>query len=1030
MLSHVIRFALSQRLLALVLAALFLGGGIWAFTDIPIDAYPDISTTQVQVIVKAPGMTPIEVEQRITQPIETEVRGITHQTILRSITKYALAIITIDFAAGTDIYWARQQVSERINQVLGRLPQGVEGGLAPITSPLSELFIFQVEGAGHTNRELRSVLDWQIRPRLLPVDGVADVNALGGEVRSFQVLPDPGQLRSYSLTFADIARAIRNNNRNAGGGRLVRHHQVILVRSVGQLRTAEDIRGITLTTRRGVPIHIRDVAEVRQGARVRYGGVTVDGKGEGVQGIVLLRRGANGRKTVEGVKAALVEIKKSLPTNVRIRVIYDRSKLIQRAVGTVRSALAQAVVLVLVVLLLFLGNLRSAITAGLILPLTVLGTFIPMHLAGISANLMSLGGLAIAIGVLVDSAVVMTENIHSQLGRSDASRHDRIHIVYRSATEVARPIVSGVAIIVVSFAPILSLSGIEGKLFAPLAVTIAIALLTSLVLSLTVIPAIASLLMRGGHGGENWVLRWLLRVYRPLVSWSVRRRGWSVGIALLMLLGAGALFPFIGREFIPALDEGTLVVQLEKLPTISLKRSLEIDTQIERALMKIPEIVSIVARAGADELRLDPMGFNETDAFFVLKPREQWTLKSPAALREKIRKVLETFPGVTPGFTQPIDMRVSEMLTGVRAAIAVKLYGDDLAVLQRKAQEIEQVIRQTPGAVDVVRSPLTGQRYIQISPRPRAMSQVGATAEDVNRLVDVAIGGKEVTEILAGVRRIPVILRLPERFRSRPETIANLWVHTATRTQRPLSDLASIKEVDGPVQITREGAKRMVTIRTNVKGRDMVGFVKDLQRRIDEKVKRPPGYFVTYGGQFENQQRATRRFLLVIPLVLFAIFLLLFTTFNSVRQAVIILMNIPFALIGGVTLLFASGFYLSVPASVGFIALFGMVVMNGVVLVNHINTLRKEGMNLGDAVIHGAERRLRPVLMTAILTVLGLVPLLLATGPGSEIQKPLAVVVVGGTFSSTLLTLVLLPTLYAWIEGRALPHPKEGKPLK
>ncbi len=1015
MLAHIIRLALSQRLIALVLAGVLVGGGLWAFAEIPIDAYPDISTTQVQVIVKAPGMTPIEVEQRVTQPIETEVRGIPHQTVLRSTTKYALSVITIDFEEGTDIYWARQQVSERINQVLGRLPSGVEGGLAPITSPLSELFIFQVEGKGYSNRQLRSILDWQIRPRLLPVDGVADVNALGGEVRSFHVKPHPGLLQSYGLTLKDVARAIRKNNRNAGGDRIVQDNEVLLVRTVGQLRSAADIRDITIASRNGVPIHVHNVAQVVEGAMTRYGGVTADGRGEAVQGIVLLRRGANGRKTVEGVKDALSRIRKSLPKGVSIRVIYDRSVLITRAVSTVRSALAEAVGLVLLVLILFLGNLRSAITAGLVLPLTVLGAFIPMYLAGISANLMSLGGLAIAIGVLVDSAVVVTENIHSQLSGTER-RADRLHIVFRAASEVARPVVSGVAIIVVSLAPILSLTGIEGKLFAPLALTVAIALLTSLVLSLTVIPAVASLLMRGSRTQENRVLRWLLWAYRPTVTWAVRHRRWAVGGALGLLAGALALFPFIGSEFIPALDEGTLVVQTEKLPSISLKRSLEIDLQMQRALMKLPEVVSIVSRTGSDELRLDPMGLNETDSFFVLKPRDQWTVDSPEALNERIRKVLERFPGVSHGFTQPIDMRVSEMLTGVRAAIAVKLYGDDLDVLQRKARAIEQVVRGTRGAVDVVRAPLTGQRYLQIALRPRVMSHVGATAEDVNALIGTAVGGEVVTEVLQGIRRIPVLLRLPKEDRNREGAIGDLLVHTSSGKQRQLRDLTEIKEVDGPVQITREGGKRMVIIRANVKDRDMVGFVQDLRRRIADQVKLPPGYFVEFGGQFENQQRASHPLLLVVPLALFAIFLLLFTTFNSVRQALVILMNIPFAMIGGVTLLFATGLYLSVPASVGFIALFGMAVMNGVVLVNHINRLRDQGMPLEQAVVQGSSRRLRPVLMTAILTVLGLVPLLIATGPGSEIQKPLAVVVVGGTFSSTALTLVILPTLYAWVE--------------
>jgi len=1019
MLAHIIRIALSQRLMALVIATLVVAGGLWAFAEIPIDAFPELANTQVQVIVKAPGMGPQEVEQRITQPIETEARGIPHQTMLRSITKYALAVVTIDFADGTDVYWARQQVNERIAQVLGRLPPGVEGGLAPITSPLSEVFMFMVEGPGYTNRDLRSILDWMIRPRLRSVDGVADVNSLGGEVRSFRVEPHPAALRSHGLTIADLSRAIRENNHNAGGDRLVRNQEVLLVRTLGQLTGVRDIAHVTVAARKGVPVRVRDVARVSEEAMIRYGGVTRDGKGEAVQGLVLLRTGANGRKTIEATKAKLVEIQKSLPKGVRITPVYDRSALVTRAVNTVQMALVQAVALVLVVLLVFLGNVRSAITAGLILPLTVLGAFLPMRVLGISANLMSLGGLAIAIGVLVDSAVVVVENVHSHLGQA-RSGGSRLHTVYRAATEVARPVVAGVLIIVVSFVPIFTLTGIEGKLFTPLAITISIALIISLILSLTVIPVLASLVMRKTKTGPSRVLRALLSAYRPTVTWALGHRLVALGIASALLLATIAVFPFIGREFLPTLDEGTVVVQTEKLPSISLKRSLEIDVQMQKAIVdRVDEVVGVVSRTGSDELRLDPMGLHQTDSFLVTKPRDQWSVETVEALHAKIRKVLDDFPGVSYGFTQPIDMRVSEMLTGVRAAMAVKLFGDDMAVLEKKSHEIERLLRRIPGAVDVVRTPLRGQTYLQIKLLPDRMSPDGVSAADINGLVASAVGGEVVTEVVRGNRRVPVVLRLPAAQRSTRTALEELRVRTASGQQRMVRDYADLSEVDGPVQITRELGKRMVVIQANVKGRDIVGFVGEVRRTIARDVKLPPGFYVTFGGQFENQQRASRRLLLAVPVALVAIGLLLFTTFGSVRHAAIILANIPFAMIGGVTLLFAAGAYLSVPASVGFIALFGMAVMNGVVMVNTFNQLRRTGLTVDQAVRQGAERRLRPVLMTAILTVLGLVPLLVATGPGSEIQRPLAIVVVGGTFSATLLTLVLLPTLYAWIEGYA-----------
>ncbi len=991
MLASVIRVALSQRLLSIVLALSLVGIGIFSFNELPIDAYPDISTTQVQVIVKAPGMGSVEVEQRITYPIETTVRGIPNQTVLRSLTKYALSVVTIDFAEGTDIYWARQQVAERIGSVLSELPEGVDGGLAPITSPLSEVFMFLVEGRGYTPRQLRSILDWMVRPRLLSVDGVAECNALGGEVRSFRVTPRPAALLAYGLSIADLAKAIRDNNRNAGGDRFVRHNEVLLVRTVGLLKTMKDIAGITVTTRKGVPIHVHDVAKVTEGGATRYGAVTKHGQGEGVQGIVLLRTGANGRKTVQGVKAELAKIQKSLPPGVKITPFYDRSDLIGKAVWTVEKALAEAVVLVLLVLLVFLGNLRSATTAGIVLPLTVLGTFLAMRVFGITANLMSLGGLAIAIGPLVDSTVVVVENIHSLLS-AEKRQGSRLHVVYRATVEVAKPVTAGVAIIVVSLLPILSLTGIEGKLFRPLALTVALALAISLIISLTVIPATASLLMRGGKHAQNRMLRGILRVYEPVVSWAMRRRLWAVSSAVVMLVAAGLLFPHIGREFIPALDEGTTVIQTEKLASISLKRSLEIDLQLQRAMMKLPEVTGVVSRMGSDELRLDPMGLHETDHYLITKPRDQWRF-GPAKLQKELRKILERFPGVSHGFTQPIDMRVSEMLTGVRAAIGIKLYGDKLKVLDQKSKEIEA--------------------------NHTAMSRVGVNIEDINGLVSLAVGGQNITEISEGNRRIPVVLRFPKEARNNAGVIGQLYVRTPQGGRRQLAELTHIKEVDGPVQITREGGKRVVVIRCNVKGRDIVGFVTELREKIGRKVRLPPGYYITYGGQFENQQRASARLTLIVPLSIFIIFLLLFLTFRSARQAVLILVNVPFALIGGIVALYVSGLYLSVPATVGFIALLGMAVLNGVVMVNYINQLRQRGLDLNSAVRQGAARRVRPVLMTALLNMLGLVPLLLATGPGSEISKPLATVVVGGTFSSTLLTLVLLPTLYAWFERKS-----------
>ncbi|MEK6697709.1 MAG: CusA/CzcA family heavy metal efflux RND transporter, partial [Nitrospirota bacterium] len=937
-----------------------------------------------------------------------------------SATKYALAVIYIDFEDGTDIYWARNQVVERLNQVRASLPANADVGLAPITTPLSELYMYRLEGGGLTNAELRSLQDWVIRPRLRTVAGVADVNSLGGEVRAFEVAPDTAKLAAHGITVDELAKALAESNRNAGGDRINRGSEILLVRTLGALQSMDDVRNITVATRHGSPVRVADVADVRLGALTRYGGVTHSAKGEAVTGLVLLRKGENGRATVEGVKHEMAALKASLPQGVTITPFYDRTELIDAAVGTVATALAEAVVLVLLVLIVLLGNLRAALTVALILPLSVLATFFLMRVFGITANLMSLGGLAIAVGILVDAAVVVVENVHTHLARAPKGV-DRLHLVYRASLEVAAPVIAGVLIIVIVLLPLFSLTGLEGKLFTPLAVTIAFALIASLALSLTVIPVLASFLMRAaaGHGAsEGRVADWLHRVYRPVVAWALAHRAIAVTAALIMLGLAVALFPFLGKEFMPVMDEGTTVVIIEKDPNISLEASLAVDATYHRAMMELPEVTGVMSRTGADELRLDPMGLYQTDNFLLTKPRAEWT-RSLSGFQEELRKKLEAFEGIELAFTQPIDMRVSEMLTGVRATLAVKLFGEDLKVLDDKAQQIEKLLGGVHGAIDIVRPPVLGQKYLEIRLLPKALGRYGIRVEDVNRLIEAAVGGEVVSEIVEGNRRTPVLLRLPESVRASPTALAGLMVETPGKALVPLALLADIRGTEGPVQVVREHARRVVAVQVNVEGRDVVGFVDEARAAIEREVKLPPGYTVTYGGQFENQQRAAARLGLVVPVSVALIFLMLFLTFRSLRQAGLVILNIPFALIGGVVSLFVSGLYLSVPASVGFITLFGVAVLNGVVMVSYFNQLRAAGRTVLEAVQEGAERRLRPVLMTALIASLGLVPMLAASGPGAEVQRPLAVVVIGGLFTSTLLTLVLLPTLYAWIEARA-----------
>jgi len=1053
MIAALIRFSLTQRLM-LMLAALALAvGGVWAFRTLPIDAFPDIYTPQVQIIVKAPGMTPSEVESRITFPIETEMQGLPRQNMLRSLNKPALGLVSVWFEDGTDIYWARQQVAERLNQVRASLPPGVEPVLAPITTPLGEVYMYRIAGGSLSNRELRTIQDWTIRPRLRGVDGVADVNSLGGEVQSFEVTVKPDQLAQYRVGLDEVERALEESNRNAGGDRIDRQDKTLLVRTVGVLRSLDDIGNVVVTARAGTPVLVRNVADVKIGSLIRYGAVTADAQGEVVTGLVLLRKDANGRTTVENIKRAFEALKPTLPEGVSIIPFYDRSELINAAVSTVETALGEAVVLVILVLIVLLGNLRAALTVALILPLSVLFTLVMMRVFNISANLMSLGGLAIAIGILVDAAVVVVENIHTQLAHAPggktapafipggmASRSalppslavagvSRRHLVYRAVTEVSAPVLSGVLIIVTVFLPLFTLTGLEGKMFAPLALTICFALAGSLLLSLTVIPVLASLLMRAhvGPAGDDdpRVLRALKRVYRPVVAWALMHRVTAVGLAAAALAGAAALFPFLGSEFMPLMDEGTPVITMEKKPDITLDASLALDVPLQKAIMELPEVTGVVARTGADELRLDPMGLYQTDNFILTQPRAQWT-RSLEEFQAALRDKLAPFKDIEYSFTQPIDMRVSEMLSGVRAALAIKIYGDDLEVLEEKAKQIEEVAGKVTGAVDIVRPPLLGQQYLQVEIRPERIARYGVKVEDINRLIETAVGGRIATEIVEASRRTAVLVRFPQTARSTPEALARMLVELPGGGTLPLAMLADIREADGPVQITREAGKRVAVVQVNVEGRDIVGFVNEVRDAVERTVKLPQGYYLDYGGQFENQQRAATRLAVVVPISVALIFLILFSTFQSLRQAGLILLNIPFAMIGGIVSLFASGLYLSVPASIGFITLFGVAVLNGVVMIAYFNQLREAGRSVMQAVHEGAERRLRPVIMTALIASLGLVPMLVAQGPGSELQRPLAVVVIGGLVTSTLLTLVLLPTLYAWLEGRAERKIKEA----
>ncbi|MCG2839935.1 CusA/CzcA family heavy metal efflux RND transporter [Sandaracinobacter sp. RS1-74] len=1010
MLRSLVATALSYRLLVLALALTVAGLGAWAFVNLPVDAYPNIAQTQVKMILKAPGMTPEEVESRVITPIEMEMLGIPNQAILRSTAKYAIADITIDFTDGTDIYWARQQVAERLSGVLADLPASVSGGLAPISTPLSDVYMFTIEGPLNLQQK-RELLDWTIRPALRTVPGVADVNALGGYVRTFEVRPDPVALASAKLSIADVRGAIESGNRNDGAGRLTAGEESLIVRAVGAIRTVDDLQSLVIASRDGRIIRLGDVAAVGTGSLTRYGAVTKNGKAEAVEGLVIALRGADARQVVDGVRARLEEVEKTLPAGTHIDVFYDRSDLIGRAVGTVEEALLEATILVVVLLILFLGDWRAAAIVAATLPMAALITFLFMRGMGLSANLMSLGGLAIAIGMLVDGAVVVVENIVERLGRAHEEGHPRLNQIFQASSEVIVPVSAGIVIIALVFLPLLALQGLEGKLFAPVALTIVFALAGSLLLALTLVPVLSSFGLKSGHHGEPWIMRQLSPRYHALLETAFAHKRVVYGLAAAGLVIAGMAYGAVGKTFMPTMDEGSVIVQLTKLPSISLDQSVTGDMAVQRALRAVPEVQDVIARVGSDEIGLDPMGPNETDSFVRLKPQSEWRGDKDFVVGE-MRKAIEGLPGIQPSFTQPIEMRVSEMLTGARGDLAVKIFGPDLATLGDLAGQVQHALSGISGASEVLTVANDSVDYLQLDIDRAAAGRFGMPVDQMQDALRAQVEGVRAGIVAEGQKRVPIVIRGDESLRSDPARFADLQLRTPDGGLARISDMARVETTQGPVKLDHENGSRFALVQAFVSGRDLVGYVDEAKAAVAVKVKLPAGYRIVWGGQFENQQRASARLMLVIPVALLLIFFVLLATLRSLRAAILILLNIPFAMVGGVVSLWASGEYLSVPASVGFIALLGIAVLNGLVLVAYFRQLLAEGYGMAEAVRQGAERRLRPVLMTASITAFGLVPLLFASGPGSEIQRPLAIVVIGGLITSTLLTLVLLPILF------------------
>ncbi|WP_162967232.1 efflux RND transporter permease subunit [Helicobacter pylori] len=1012
MLASIIEFSLRQRIIVIVGAILILFFGTYSFIHTPVDAFPDISPTQVKIILKLPGSSPEEMENNIVRPLELELLGLKGQKSLRSISKYSISDITIDFDDSVDIYLARNIVNERLSSVMKDLPVGVEGGMAPIVTPLSDIFMFTIDG-NITEIEKRQLLDFVIRPQLRMISGVADVNSIGGFSRAFVIVPDFNDMARLGVSISDLEAAVRVNLRNSGAGRVDRDGETFLVKIQTASLSLEDIGKITVSTNLG-HLHIKDFAKVISQSRTRLGFVTKDGVGETTEGLVLSLKDANTKEIITQVYQKLEELKPLLPSGVSINVFYDRSEFTQKAIATVSKTLIEAVVLIIITLFLFLGNLRASVAVGVILPLSLSVAFIFIKTSDLTLNLMSLGGLVIAIGMLIDSAVVVVENAFEKLSAN--TKTTKLHAIYRSCKEIAVSVVSGVVIIMVFFVPILTLQGLEGKMFRPLAQSIVYALLGTLVLSITIIPVVSSLVLKATPHSETFLTRFLNRIYAPLLEFFVHNPKKVILGAFVFLIASLSLFPFVGKNFMPALDEGDVVLSVETTPSISLDQSKDLMLNIESAIKKhVKEVKSIVARTGSDELGLDLGGLNQTDTFISFIPKKEWSVKTKDELLEKIMDSLKDFKGINFSFTQPIEMRISEMLTGVRGDLAVKIFGDDISALNELSFQIAQVLKGIKGSSEVLTTLNEGVNYLYVTPNKEAMANVGITSDEFSKFLKSALEGLIVDVIPTGISRTPVMIRQESDFASSITKIKSLALTSKYGVLVPITSIAKIEEVDGPVSIVRENSMRMSVVRSNVVGRDLNSFVEEAKKVIAQNIKLPSGYYITYGGQFENQQRANKRLSTVIPLSILAIFFILFFTFKSIPLALLILLNIPFAVTGGLIALFAVGEYISVPASVGFIALFGIAVLNGVVMIGYFKELLLQGKSVEECVLLGAKRRLRPVLMTACIAGLGLLPLLFSHSVGSEVQKPLAIVVLGGLVTSSALTLLLLPPMFMLI---------------
>ena len=1033
MLESLVRTALKQRLVICVIAVVLLLFGLNASTKLSVDAFPDVTNVQVQIATEAPGRSPEEVERFATVPIEVAMTGLPGLTELRSLNKPGLSLITLVFTDATNVYFARQLVMERLMEVSHRLPSGITPVLGPVSSGLGEVYQYTLEHASDGKRELseeeltqrRVVQDWVLRPLLRSIPGVAEINSQGGYVKQYHVLVNPERLRHYKISLAEVYDAVSRNNANSGGGVLPQAAEQYLIRGVGLVQGLSDLGQIVLKEINGTPVYMRDVAEVTLGHDVRQGAVIKNGTTEAVGGIVMMMTGGNAKEVVSRIKTRVKEIndRGMLPNDLKVVPYYDRSELVDAALWTVTKVLIEGVVLVVIVLFLFLGDVRSSLIVVATLVLTPLLTFMAMNKLGISANLMSLGGLAIAIGLMVDGSVVVVENAYARLGRASELGESKVRGILNAVLEVATPVIFGVGIIILVFLPLMTLQGMEGKMFAPLAYTIAIALAVSLVLSMTLSPVLSSYLLKPpvGHGDHDTALIKALKSrYLKLLDLAMSHPKRTVQVSLATLVLAAGVIPFLGTAFIPEMKEGSITPGIIRVPNISLSESIKMEMQAMKLISSVPGVKSATSGLGRGESPADPQSTNESTPIVSLKPKDEWPSGwDQNDIAQAISDKLKVLPGAQVVMAQPISARVAEMVTGVRSDIAVKVFGDDLDELKRVANQISKVAQGIQGAQDLRVERISGQQYLQIDIDRQAIARLGLNVSDVNDMIETAIGGKVASEVFEGERRFAAVVRLPERFRHNIEAISNIILNSANGAQARLADVAKIQVLDGPAQISREMAKRRIVVGINVKDRDLGSFVTELQAKVEDKIKLPDGYYLEWGGQFQNMERALGHLKVIVPITVAAIFFLLFLLFNSVKFATLIITVLPFASIGGVIGLFISGEYLSVPASVGFIALWGIAVLNGVVLVSYIRTLREGGMSVQEAVLEGARQRFRPVMMTATVAMLGLIPFLISDGPGSEVQRPLAIVVIGGLITCTLLTLVVVPTIYHWFDESA-----------